>query len=458
MVYTIVIFTGGLKTIQEEAFMKRKLLCLTMAIIMSLSMAVNAFATNSEAQLSATELNRLGIFSGTGKNADGTINFDLQRSPNVQEALTTLTYTLGKHYTAIANQYSSPFANADSWAKPYIGYAYQNGVLAGIDEKTFNVKSTVSAAQYISFILNALGYEVGKDFHPDKPWELSDHIGLTDGRYNEKTKAFTRGDMAIISLSAYRLVEKLKNATYFGLPADIKWIPNSTYGTNVYNNILYSFLIGNYTLEGAGLNDVEINYAIGGRKALANNYPDLIGFFSNTNSSLAGEAGNLYIAYEQNVFTAEQLYEQQMLALKAALQIKNELHSKGKIKDGMTEKEIARVYYDYISTSGVVAGGGNNPKINGMYVEWDSAYACLVAKVADCVGRAAGFNLLMHVEGIKAQGVSGTITGNEGHVISRLILDGEEYFCDWGNRKGIHLYGLSHFTIDDDSLERARNI
>ena len=63
--------------------------------------------------------------------------------------------------------------------------------------------------------------------------------------------------------------------------------------SRVYNNILYSFLIGNYTLEGIGLNEVEINYAIGGRKALANNYPDLYGFFSNTNSTLAGEGENL---------------------------------------------------------------------------------------------------------------------------------------------------------------------
>ena len=94
-------------------------------------------------------------------------------------------------------------------------------------------------------------------------------------------------------------------------------------------------------------------------------------------------------------------------------------------------------------------GGGAAEADQGKSVEFDSAYACLVNKKAACVGRAAAFNLLMHLEGISAQGVGGRIKGtNSGHVLNRVILDGETYYCDWGNGKPLAKNIDSWFIFD----------
>ena len=148
-------------------------------------------------------------------------------------------------------------------------------------------------------------------------------------------------------------------------------------------------------------------------------------------------------------------------ALDAALAISKELHENGTIRDGMTQKEIAWVYYKYLRSLHVKVGEGEEAVSTGKTALYDSVWACLVSKKADCVGRAAGFNLLMHIEGISAQGVRGRfLYVNSGHVLSRVILDGEEYFCDWGNDKGIwpeaEFAEKFNFAFDADSLAYAR--
>ena len=60
----------------------------------------------------------------------------------------------------------------------------------------------------MTFALRALGYESGKDFSWDSAWELSDDIGLSEGRYDANAKRFTRGDAAIVSLAALRTQQK----------------------------------------------------------------------------------------------------------------------------------------------------------------------------------------------------------------------------------------------------------
>ena len=160
-----------------------------------------------------------------------------------------------------------------------------------------------------------------------------------------------------------------------------------------------------------------------------------------------------FVAYDRNdkapTLSTEQVYAQQKTALEAAQAIKNTLHQKGTVKDGMSQKQIAQAYYDYLRSFGVKVGGGAAEADQGKSVEFDSAYACLVNKKADCVGKAAAFNLLMHLEGISAQGVGGSIKGtNSGHVLSRGVLDGETYYCDWGNGRPLAQNIDSWFIFD----------
>ena len=69
----------------------------------------------------------------------------------------------------------------------------------------------------------------------------------------------------------------------------------------------------------------------------------------------------------------EQVYAQQKKALEAAQAIKNTLHQKGTVKDGMSQKQIAQAYYDYLRSFGVKVGGGAAEADQGKSVEFDSA-------------------------------------------------------------------------------------
>lgn len=181
----------------------KRILSLILALVISLVLVPGtAFAANDEADQAAQALYELGLFSGTGLNADGTPNFDLDRSPTRQEAITMLVRLLGKEKEAQAGTWETPFTDVDGWAKPYVGYAYTNHLTGGTSPTTFSGNDTITVSQYITFILRALGYADGADFQWDKAWELSDKIGLTSGEYNSSTVSFLRGDVANISCTA----------------------------------------------------------------------------------------------------------------------------------------------------------------------------------------------------------------------------------------------------------------
>lgn len=183
-------------------------LLLALALIAALIPAV--FAASPEAEMAANALYKVGLFNGAGTDANGNPKFDLDRVPTRQEAVTMLVRLLGKDAEAKAGHWSIPFTDVAEWAKPYVGYAYTNGLATGTSATAFRGNDPVSAAQYLTFVLRVLGYTSGKDFQWNKSWELSDRIGLTNGQYHEGTKTFTRGDMALVSYQAMSL--PLKNS------------------------------------------------------------------------------------------------------------------------------------------------------------------------------------------------------------------------------------------------------
>lgn len=181
--------------------MKKRLISFLLALIMMCSLAPMAFAASSDALEAADALHELGLFNGAGTNADGTPNYDLDRVPTRHEAVTMLVRLLGKEAEAKNGTWNIPFTDVDDWAKPHVGYAYTNGLTDGTSATTFGGNDTVTASQYITFVLRALGYTSGTDFQWDKPWELSDQIGLTDGEYCNNSE-FIREDVVLISISA----------------------------------------------------------------------------------------------------------------------------------------------------------------------------------------------------------------------------------------------------------------
>lgn len=172
-----------------------------------------AFAATSEASEAAQALYDLGLFQGTGNNADGTPNFDLDRTPTRAEAVTMLVRLLGKDAEAKAGTWETPFTDVADWAKPYVGYAYTNGLTTGTSATTFGGEDSINATQYLTLVLRALGYTSGTDFQWDSAWTKSNEINLTVGSYYANTTNFTRGDVARISESALYTKSKGKDKT-----------------------------------------------------------------------------------------------------------------------------------------------------------------------------------------------------------------------------------------------------
>ena len=184
--------------------MKKRLLCMILTLVMIFSLVPSVAAASDEATEAAEALYELGLFKGTGTNSDGTPIFDLDKTPTRNQAVIMLVRLLGKEEEALAGNWELPFTDVPkgSTAYPYIGYAYANGLTNGTSATTYSGGNPIRANQYITIVLRSLGYTSGKDFAVSTAWEFSDKIGLTDGRYNQSTNEFLRGDIALISYRA----------------------------------------------------------------------------------------------------------------------------------------------------------------------------------------------------------------------------------------------------------------
>lgn len=193
-----------MKTIIKRSFVVFLVLILSAMPLLG----VTAGAYTSQAEAAAWELYELGLFSGTGTDEQGQPVFELDRSPTRHEAVTMLVRLLGKVEEAKAQSWTTPFVDVAGWARPYVGYAYTNGLTSGTSSNTYSGEEDVSAAQYLTFVLRALGYKDGADFYWETAWELSDRLGITHGEYNASSGPFTRGDVAIISRNALSAPKK----------------------------------------------------------------------------------------------------------------------------------------------------------------------------------------------------------------------------------------------------------
>ncbi len=182
-----------------------RLLKIVFVALILLAYSLPAFAATTEAQQAAESLSELGLFQGTEKG------FELDRAPTRQEAVVMLVRLLGQEKTAQNGAYQHPFTDVASWASPYVGYAYQNGLAQGTGATTFGGQQLTTAPQYLTFVLRALGYRSETDFSWQEAPAFAGQIGLTGGYQN--ATSFTRGDAAVISWQALSLPYKGSETT-----------------------------------------------------------------------------------------------------------------------------------------------------------------------------------------------------------------------------------------------------
>ena len=164
------------------------------------------------AKKAADALHQLGLFEGTGVDEQGNPVYNLESNLTRSEAAALLTALLARSDYARSRAYTAPFEDVADWAKPYVNFCYEMEYTSGTSSTKYSGEAPVTATQYITFVLRALGYENKTDFNWDKAWVLSDKLKITSGDYNASTNEdFTRGDAAIISYAA--LSQKLKGSS-----------------------------------------------------------------------------------------------------------------------------------------------------------------------------------------------------------------------------------------------------
>ena len=191
----------------------KKLLSILLALTLLFTLIPAVFAASEEATAAADTLHALGLFNGTGDNPDGTPNYALDRALKRSEAVTMLVRLLGKEEEAKAGTWDTPFTDVSGWPVPYVGYAYANKLTSGTGADTFSGDNYVTATQYLTFVLRALGYDSSSDFVWNAAWELTDELGITHGEYNaENNKDFDRGN--VVQISAAALSANMKGAPF----------------------------------------------------------------------------------------------------------------------------------------------------------------------------------------------------------------------------------------------------
>ena len=175
----------------------KKLLSVLLICALVLSSGVFSYAaTSTEKKDAADELYSLGLFAGTGTDAKGNPVYSLDRTLTRQEAITMVLSLLGKTEEARQTVSMTHFLDVDAWAVPYVGYAYQQGITAGVSSSEFGAHRDVTATEFLTFLLRCLGYENSKDFSWNKATAKTDWIGITRGDYADQD-VLTRGDAVV---------------------------------------------------------------------------------------------------------------------------------------------------------------------------------------------------------------------------------------------------------------------
>ena len=177
----------------------------------ALSAAVAVNASAADFTNCADALNQMGLFKGTETG------YQLDRAPTRGEAATMLVRLLGKETEALEKNYQTPFTDVQDWAKPYVGWLYENKLTSGTSETTYSTNSVCTAQMYSTFLLRTLGYSdtaTNPDFTYDNAIDFAEQKGVIDiGNCDEDN--FLRDHVVAMSYTA--LATEPKDAKYDNL-------------------------------------------------------------------------------------------------------------------------------------------------------------------------------------------------------------------------------------------------
>lgn len=141
-----------------------------------------------------------GTYTGYGEG------YDLEVAPTRLQALIMFIRVLGEEEEALAYTGSTPFTDieAGSQSEKYVGYAYSKGYTNGYTATLFRPAQTITANQYMEFILRALGYSSAdnKDLSNTLSNALNSGVITAGEMASLQSGTFLRADLAYVSFYA----------------------------------------------------------------------------------------------------------------------------------------------------------------------------------------------------------------------------------------------------------------
>lgn len=156
----------------------------------------------------ADAMKAMGLFKGTDTPYGS--GYDLELAPTRLQGLVLFLRLMGEEQTAL-NYPGNPifFTDVPDWALSYVTYAYDKGYTKGQEitpqwQVVFGSDAPLAAGDYTTFLLRALGYTEGTDFHWESALSDAQALGvLTQGEVTALTqKPFLRSQTVYLSYVA----------------------------------------------------------------------------------------------------------------------------------------------------------------------------------------------------------------------------------------------------------------
>lgn len=448
--------------------LNRLFVCLLAAVLLCTQLTAGALAVppgrTAAGQAAAEELYRLGLFRGVGTLPDGSPDFDLDRTPTRGEALVMLVRLLGAENEAQTGHFSHTFTDA-GWADAYIGYAYTNGITNGISDTEYGTGNEATLAQFLTFVLRALGYS---DVDWQNPYPTADAVGL----YYPEEDGFYRSDVALISLDALdcrikgqsmTMRTRLINSGAIGAnqssqPSDV-FVPGPV--APLVTQITVSSpdeLITQLAAATLGHAEQITVYVPNGQSS---NYVQAMENALHSLSSPFSEVSGYGVSYYENSdtiwFTPEYTDATRIMAwlegrLSSLSTQETKVFNKAQavhdalVTPGMSEYEQVKAFHDWLV---------NNTEYDLTFSEtsFDAAGPLLYGR-AVCDGYSKALDLLCYLSGIDCVRINGVSNGG-GHAWNKVEIDGQWYNVDvtWDDPVSSRpILRYDYFLVSDDTL------
>lgn len=216
--------------------------------LLTLSYAALAFTDIEDGEIStaAETLSIIGILDGMG---DGTYQPDgyVTREQFAKIAVCVL----GQREKAAASLSATAFTDvsSDSWARGYISYVAENGIIAGFPDGSFGGSSIITYAQAVTVLIRCMGYtdeEVG--FHwPSDYVNKAEALGIGKGVSLSANDPVTRGDVALLIYNALFTDINGQNDTKLVTKTGLTFYDDASfYGLNKSDGTLAETSVGSF--------------------------------------------------------------------------------------------------------------------------------------------------------------------------------------------------------------------